>query len=78
MSRISKIASNHTVILISHRLANVVKANKIYYLENGSILETGNHQELMDQKGAYFTLYSRQKELEEGYKNTAEGLNYAK
>lgn len=78
MSTISKIASNHTVILISHRLANVVKADKIYYLENGSILESGNHQELMDQKGAYFTLYSRQKELEEGYKNTTEVLNYAK
>ena len=78
MSTISKIASNHTVILISHRLANVVKADNIYYLENGSILESGNHQELMDQKGAYFTLYSRQKELEEGYKNTTEVLNYAK
>lgn len=78
MSTISKIASNHTVILISHRLANVVKADKIYYLENGSILENGNHQELMDQKGAYFTLYSTQKELEEGYKNTTEVLNYEK
>lgn len=78
MSTISKIASNHTVILISHRLANVVKADNIYYLENGSILESGNHQELMDQEGAYFTLYSRQKELEEGYKNTTEVLNYAK
>lgn len=78
MNTISKIASNHTVILISHRLANVVKADKIYYLENGSILENGNHQELMDQKGAYFTLYSTQKELEEGYKNNTEVLNYAK
>lgn len=78
MSAILQIAKKHTVILISHRLANVVHADKIYYLEDGSIIESGNHEELMNKNGAYFMLYSKQKELEEGYKNIHEVLTYAK
>lgn len=78
MKNIYEIAKRHTVILVSHRLANVVKADKIYYLENGKVLESGTHQELMIKNDVYASLYKAQKELEEGYKNLHEVLKYAK
>ena len=78
MKNIYEIAKRHTVILVSHRLANVVKADKIYYLENGKVLESGTHQELMIKNDAYASLYKAQKELEEGYKNLHEVIKYAK
>lgn len=78
MKNIYEIAKRHTVILVSHRLANVVKADKIYYLENGKVLESGTHQELMIKNDAYASLYKAQKELEEGYKDLHEVLKYAK
>ena len=77
MNNIMEIAKKHTVILISHRLANVVKADKIYYLESGKVLESGTHESLMKKNGAYCALYSSQKELEEGYKNNSEVLENA-
>ena len=77
MNNIMEIAKKHTVILISHRLANVVKADKIYYLESGKVLESGTHESLMKKNGDYCALYSSQKELEEGYKNNSEVLENA-
>lgn len=53
-----------TVLLISHRLANVVKSDQIYFLKDGEIKERGTHQELMDENGAYRHLYESQMALE--------------
>ena len=53
-----------TVLLISHRLANVVKSDKIYFLKDGEIKESGKHDELMSQNGAYRHLYESQMALE--------------
>ena len=55
------------VIVISHRLANVVPADCIYYMENGELKESGSHAELMEKNGGYAQLYMTQKKLEEGY-----------
>lgn len=59
------LAGKKTVILISHRLANVVDSDRIYMLGSGQILETGTHQELMQAQGAYQKLYQAQFELEQ-------------
>ena len=64
MQVVQELAKTKLVILISHRLANVVKADQIYVVENGSIVESGNHKALLDKKGAYHALYTAQQELE--------------
>jgi len=53
-----------TVILISHRMANVVKCDKIFLLEQGQILESGNHKQLMENNGYYAKIYASQRKLE--------------
>ena len=54
-----------TVILISHRLANVVSSDNIYVLHNGRVEQCGTHPELMKKTGRYRQLYDSQHELEE-------------
>ena len=53
-----------TILLISHRLANVVESDRIYMLENGSVVQAGTHRELVAEGGAYERLYRYQSELE--------------
>ena len=64
MNVIHNLAKTKTVLLISHRLANVVKSDKIYFLKDGEIKESGKHEELMSQNGAYSHLYESQMALE--------------
>ena len=64
MNVIHELAKTKTVLLISHRLANVVKSDKIYFLKDGEIKESGKHDELMIQNGAYRHLYESQMALE--------------
>ena len=64
MNVIHDLAKTKTVLLISHRLANVVKSDKIYFLKDGEIKESGKHEELMSQNGAYRHLYESQMALE--------------
>ena len=64
MRRIYKLADEKTVILISHRLANVVNADKIYVLADGSITEQGTHDALLAKKSVYANLWNSQLELE--------------
>ena len=64
MNVIHEIAKTKTVLLISHRLANVVKSDQIYFLKNGEIEERGTHEELMQINGAYRHLYDSQMSLE--------------
>ena len=64
MQVIHELAKTRTVLLISHRLANVVKSDQIYFLKDGEIKERGTHPELMDENGAYRHLYESQMALE--------------
>ncbi len=68
MDNIYSLAKSKTILVISHRLANVIKADNIYYLEDGIVKEKGTHEELLKKGGRYYSLYKKQKELEEGYK----------
>lgn len=67
MRNIKALSKNKSVIVISHRLANVVPADKIYYMENGEVKESGTHADLMKLGRGYEKLYVAQKQLEEGY-----------
>ncbi len=64
MEEIKNLAKTKTVILISHRLANVVSADQIYVLSNGRIAGFGNHQELLKQNNDYAKLWNVQQKLE--------------
>lgn len=65
MEIVQQLAKEKSVILISHRLANVTGADEILYMENGRIKESGTHSQLMEQKGRYAELFNRQQELEQ-------------
>lgn len=71
MSVIHNMAKIKTVILISHRLENVVESDNIILLDNGRIKENGNHSELMALGREYNLMYSTQAELEKYAKEEA-------
>lgn len=56
----NEITQNRTSFYISHRLASTAFCDRILFLENGKIVETGTHDQLMAQKGKYFRMYSMQ------------------
>ena len=61
---IRELAAVKSVILISHRLANVTEADQILMIQDGTVVERGRHEELLRKRGAYAKLYMSQKELE--------------
>lgn len=65
MEVIRELAKTKTVILISHRLANVVEADRIYMMKNGEFAEQGVYEELMKLDGYYAQLFESQRVLEE-------------
>lgn len=67
MANIKELSKSKSVIVISHRLANVVPSDLIYYMESGELIESGTHDELMTKNNGYAKLYTTQKNLEEGY-----------
>ena len=64
MAQIHALAGRKTVLLISHRLANVTASDEIYVLERGNIVQHGTHEALLKQGGAYAALWSAQQVLE--------------
>ena len=69
MKKIKEMSAKKSVIVISHRLANVVPADNIYFMRYGQVIEGGSHSQLMARKGEYAKLFNVQKQLEEGYKS---------
>ena len=64
MSVIHRLAETKTVILISHRLANVTQADCIYMLSGGRVMQAGSHADLIRSDGDYRNLYEEQQKLE--------------
>ena len=58
INNLLNISHKKTVIFISHRLNNFIDADQIFYLHNGSIVESGNHQELISTGGSYKALFN--------------------
>lgn len=71
MREIHELAKNKTVILVSHRLANVVGADHIYVLDHGTVAESGSHEELLSRRGLYERLWTAQQTLEQFGKECA-------
>jgi len=63
MGNLQEFFKGRTVIVVAHRLSTVKNADKIIILENGEIIEEGNHKELINKKGKYYHLISNQLEL---------------
>ena len=55
---LEELAKGRTCITVAHRLTTIQGADRIVYLSENGIEEIGNHNELMDKKGAYFRLYN--------------------
>lgn len=64
MKQIESLSGEKTVILISHRLANVVNADNIYVMNNGVVAEAGTHEQLVKAGGEYAKLWNAQMSLE--------------
>ena len=51
---------NQVTILIAHRLSTIMHADRIYVLEKGDVVETGNHEKLLEEKGLYYAMWRQQ------------------
>lgn len=60
LNNLKKVMHGKTAIIISHRVSSVKNADKIIVLDNGTIVESGSHKQLMDKQGAYSELYKMQ------------------
>lgn len=61
---LEKMKSIGTMLVVAHRLSTIQKSDQIFMLQNGEIIERGNHQSLLKQKGQYYKLYQLQFEQE--------------
>ena len=64
MGNLNTFFKDKTVIIIAHRLSTVKNADQIVVVDDGKIKESGNHRQLLEQKGAYYNLVKNQLELE--------------
>lgn len=78
MEVIHELAKTKTILLISHRLANVVDSDRIYMMKDGHVVQSGTHTELMQAGGAYCELYQYQSELEEFSHQNRDNAMYGK
>lgn len=72
LNEIHALAKRRTVVMITHRLANVVNADQIYVLQQGQLAASGTHTELLGQKGLYRSLWKNQSQLEGFAKEAAQ------
>lgn len=60
LDNLSTIAKKHTTLVIAHRLSTIIDADEIIVLDNGRIVEAGNHKTLLESRGQYFKLWQKQ------------------
>lgn len=60
LSNLGRLMRGKTAVVISHRVSTIKNADKVIVLDNGHIIEEGNHKALMERRGAYFELYQKQ------------------
>lgn len=61
IKNLEKISENKTTLIIAHRLSTVSKADNIIVIDQGRIVESGNHEELLKAKGLYLEMWEKQK-----------------
>ena len=59
---LNHLLEGRTSFIIAHRLSTIKNADRIMYVSNGTIMESGSHEELLEQKGLYYHLYMSQYE----------------
>ena len=59
---LARLSQNRTTIIIAHRLSTIINADKILHLQDGSVIEEGTHEELMENSKGYFSMYCLQTE----------------
>ena len=62
LAAMHEVAQDHTTLVIAHRLSTVIDADKIYVLEQGKIIESGQHSQLLAHKGLYAQLWALQQD----------------
>ena len=60
---LKKMSINRTIVIIAHRLSTITGADKIILLEKGNIIESGDHQSLIDLNGKYLEMFNKQKNI---------------
>jgi ATP-binding cassette subfamily B multidrug efflux pump len=70
---IHALMQGRTAIAIAHRLSTIRDVDRIYVMHRGELVESGDHDELISQRGAYHRLYHLQSELEGGLVSVAAG-----
>ena len=63
LDTITDVSENRSLLLITHRLTGLERMDEIMVLDNGRVVERGQHQQLIDQKGLYFRLWSLQNQI---------------
>ena len=71
LNAMQEVAHGVTTLVIAHRLSTIVDADKIYVIDHGAIIESGNHHELLAQQGMYAKMWALQQE-ERAVKDAAE------
>jgi ATP-binding cassette, subfamily B, bacterial len=59
LATLLRIAKNHTIIVVTHRLTQALRADVIFVMENGCIVATGHHTDLIQQGGLHATLWQQ-------------------
>ena len=60
---IDKLAKNHTIIIVAHRLSTIIDADIIYVIDKGKISAQGTHKELLNNSDTYKKLYENENTL---------------